>query len=418
MIKDFQTFEELMQTATAYLKSLCYSANSIDTYRTEWRHLALHMQDKGISQFNALVGSQYLSETIGDMEREAMPRSKRNQVRAIMVLSDFVETGAIRKVKSRKQPRQLDGPIGKVMAAYIIQSQKTFQLARSTVQSYNLYLSIFLSYLHSCHISSFAEFNANLIVNFIKSLSEYSIITRHLIILKSNQFLKYLFDRQLLAVDYSKIAPKDAYVRQPKLPSHYSPAEIDQLLGSIDRANPNGKRDYAMLMLVVRLGLRCSDISNLKFDAILWERELILLTQVKTKEKVELPLLPEVGGAIIDYLKYGRPQSDLPYIFLRQIPPYTNMGNNILHGIIKKYLNRSGIKYDDRRHGPHAFRHSLATSLLENETPLPVISGILGHTRTESTMIYLRVDRNSLRKCALEVPEFTVLNIKTKEVEK
>jgi site-specific recombinase XerD len=418
MIKEFQTFDELLQAATAYLKSLCYSANSIDAYRLEWHYLARHLQDKGISQFNATIGSQYLSETIGDMERKAMPRSKRNRVRAIMVLSDFVETGTIRKVKRRQKPKQLDGPIGKLMAAYIIQSQQVFQLASSTVQSYHLYLSVFLSFLNGCHISSFAEFNANLIVNFIKSLSEYSIITRHLIILKTNQFLKHLFDNQLLPADYSKIAPKDAYVRQPKLPSYYSPAEIDQLLGSIDRANPNGKRDYAMLILVVRLGLRCSDIANMTFDTILWERELIILTQIKTKEKVELPLLPEVGDAIIDYLKYGRPQSGLPYIFLRQIPPYTNMNSNILHGIIKKYLNRSGIKYDDRRHGPHALRHSLATSLLGKETPLPVISSILGHTRIESTMIYLRVDNNSLRKCALEVPGFTVLDTKTKEVKK
>jgi site-specific recombinase XerD len=304
------------------------------------------------------------------------------------------------------------------MAEYIIQSQQTFHLAKRTVQSYHLYLSIFLSYLNGCNISSFDEFDANLIVNFIKSLSEYSIITRHLIILKTNQLLKYLLDNQLLTVDYSKIAPKDAYVRQPKLPSYYSPSEIGQLLASIDRANPNGKRDYAMLILVVRLGLRCSDIAHMKFDAILWERELIILTQVKTKEKVELPLLQEVGDAIIDYLKYGRPKSDLPYIFLRQIPPYTNMDNNILYGIVKKYLNRSGIKYDDRRHGPHALRHSLATSLLGREAPLPVISSILGHTRTESTMFYLRVDSNSLRKCALEVPSFTVLDTKTKEVNK
>lgn len=127
------------------------------------------------------------------------------------------------------------------------------------------------------------------------------------------------------------------------------------------------------------------------------------MVQVKTKEKVELPLLQDIGNAIIDYLKYGRPKSGLPFIFLRHIPPYDNMDYNNLNGIVKKYLGMAGINYDERKHGPHSLRHSLATNLLAKETPLPVISSILGHASTESTMEYLRVDVHSLRRCALDV---------------
>ena len=145
----------------------------------------------------------------------------------------------------------------------------------------------------------------------------------------------------------------------------------------------------------------------MKFTNILWERKLISINQQKTKEPIELPLFPEIGNAVIDYLKHGRPQSSLSYIFLRHIPPYDNVCNNLLYGIIKKYLNLSGINYDERRHGPHALRHSLATNLLKKEVTLPVISSVLGHTRSESTIFYLRVDTNSLRRCALEVPVTT-----------
>jgi integrase len=201
--------------------------------------------------------------------------------------------------------------------------------------------------------------------------------------------------------------PKTKYVRQPKLPSYYSPEEVEQLINCIDRSNPNGKRDYAMVLLAARIGLRCSDIANMQFTNILWERELISIKQQKTKDPIELPLFPEIGNAVIDYLKHGRPQSNLPYIFLRHIPPYDNVCNNLLYGIITKYLNLSGIKYDERKHGPHALRHSLATNLLKNEVTLPVISSVLGHSRSESTMFYLRIDTNSLRKCALEVPTIT-----------
>jgi len=159
-----------------------------------------------------------------------------------------------------------------------------------------------------------------------------------------------------------------------------------------------------MILLIVRLGLRCSDVAAMQFSNLQWEDEKIVLSQQKTKAVIELPLFQDLGDAIIDYLKYGRPRSDLPYIFLRLVPPYNNMDNNALYGIMQKYLRLSGIKYDERRHGPHALRHSLATNLLKQNTPLPVISSVLGHENTESTIGYLRVDTESLRKCVLEVP--------------
>ena len=404
MIDQFQTFKELTDKARAYLKSLSYGSQSIDWYSREWLRLGDYMRTNGVQRFDSSIGVQYLAQITGNIEVKALSRRQRNQIRAISVLSDFAETGTIRKAKRRQVPRELNGPIGKVMSDYIVHSNLASGLATSTVQSYHSYLSVFLGYLDSCGITSFEHLDQTSIINFVKYLREYSAITRHLIILKSNQFLKYLYDNQVVPVDYSKIMPKDKYVRQPKLPSYYSPEEVRQLIDCIDRSNPNGKRNYAMILLIVILGLRSSDIANLEFTNIHWEQELISLKQQKTKEPVEFPLFPEIGNAIIDYLKYGRPQSNLPNIFLRHVPPYDTINSSLFYGVVKKYVNLSGIKYDERRHGPHALRHSLATNLLKKEVPLPVISSVLGHTCSESTMFYLRIDTNSLRKCALEVP--------------
>lgn len=128
------------------------------------------------------------------------------------------------------------------------------------------------------------------------------------------------------------------------------------------------------------------------------------MIQKKTKEKIELPLLVEVGNSIIDYLKYGRPVSNLPYIFLRAGQPYDKLEEPTLHSIVSFYLRQAEIdNIDKKKHGPHALRHSLAGILLEKKTPLPVISEVLGHTNTESTKSYLRIDLDSLRQCALEV---------------
>lgn len=407
MINQFKTFDELRDTASAYLKSLSFSSSSVDSYNREWRYLGNYMMAHKIQHYKASVGVQYLADTVGDAECKALPRSQRHRIRAISVLSDFAETGTIRKRKKRQESRQLDGPIGKVMTEYITQAMDTSCLAASTIQSYYLYLSVFLGYLNKCGITSFEHFNQASLLDFANALGEYSIITRHFIVLKTNQFLKYLYNNQILPVDYSRIMPKTKYVRQPKLPSYYSPEEVEKLINCIDRSNPNGKRDYAMVLLAARIGLRCSDIAKMLFTNILWERKLISINQQKTKDHIELPLFPEIGNAIIDYLKHGRPQSSLPYIFLRHIPPYDNVCNNLLYGTLQKYMNLAGIKYDERRHGPHALRHSLATKLQKEEITLPVISSVLGHTSSESTMFYLRVDTNSLRRCALEVPAIT-----------
>lgn len=180
---------------------------------------------------------------------------------------------------------------------------------------------------------------------------------------------------------------------------------MEALIASIDRTSPKGKRDYAMVLITARLGLRATDVCCLAFKNIRWDQSLILLNQQKTDKKIELPLLLEIGEAIIDYLKYGRPESELPYIFLQVNSPYDRLNRSTLHSIISLYLRRAGIQYKNKRkHGPHALRHSLAGVLLQNKIPVPVISEVLGHKNTESTRYYLRIDLNSLRQCALEVP--------------
>jgi len=147
MINQFKTFGELSDTAAAYLKSLSYSSSSVDSYTREWRYLNHYMKAHKIQHYNASVGVQYLADKVGDVERKALPRNQRNRIRAISVLSDFAETGTIRKRKKKQEPRQLDGPIGKVMTEYIVQAKYASGLASSTVQSYHLYLSVLLGYV-------------------------------------------------------------------------------------------------------------------------------------------------------------------------------------------------------------------------------------------------------------------------------
>ena len=178
-----------------------------------------------------------------------------------------------------------------------------------------------------------------------------------------------------------------------------------RMLDSIDRANQIGKRDYAILLMVTQLGLRDSDIQNLKFENLLWKECRIRLIQTKTKRHLELPLNEEIGCAIIDYLKYGRPKQDKSdYVFIRHRAPYGKCGN--YYHIMKSRLSKAGVPFDrDKSHGLHTLRHTLATRLLEQDIPVQTISEILGHARVDSTKAYLQIDIEGLRKCAMNPDE-------------
>jgi len=223
-------------------------------------------------------------------------------------------------------------------------------------------------------------------------------------------FFHYLYEKGVCPTDYSYDIPTDSKARLAKLPDTYSTDDIRRLLESVDRSNPKGIRNYAILLVFAETGLRSSDVCGLKFEHILWEKNLISLVQYKTGMPVDVPLLPMVGNAVIHYLKYARHESSLPNVFLTLNAPYRPLTVPQMRNIVLEYLQKSGVAEEKpkMKKGPHALRHSLAGRLLDNHTPLPVISGILGHVSSETTAVYLGIDINSLRQCALEVPECRV----------
>ena len=159
-----------------------------------------------------------------------------------------------------------------------------------------------------------------------------------------------------------------------------------------------------MMLLATRLGLRASDIAHLAFHNISWGNSTIRLSQFKTGKMIELPLLTEIGDAIIDYLKYGRKKSESPEIFLYTRAPFTTMTNAAVSSALGSLVDSSKVVTTGRKHGAHAMRHSLVSRFLENKVSIPVISEALGHQSTNTTMSYLRIDTDSLRQCALDVP--------------
>ena len=183
-----------------------------------------------------------------------------------------------------------------------------------------------------------------------------------------------------------------------------------KLLSVIDRGNPSGKRDYAIILLVARLGIRVGDVNRLKFENIDWSKNCISFVQKKTHSPVCLPLLRDVGWAIIDYVQNGRPKIDSPYIFLTHVPPFKNYSDdNHLYATVEKYLILTDIQNrPSKKRGMHSLRHTLANQLQENKETLHTISSALGHTSPDSASAYVKTDIELLRECALNLTEVEI----------
>jgi len=177
-------------------------------------------------------------------------------------------------------------------------------------------------------------------------------------------------------------------------------------LEAVDRSSAKGKRDYAILLLACRLGMRVGDIRTLKLDQLHWDDSTIELTQSKTGGPLRLPLTNEMGEALIDYLKSGRPQTAHREVFLKVNPPFAPFTGNNLHHIVTYWRLLAGIRFrTPQKRGIHSLRHTLATRLLQKGTPFTTIAEILGHTSLESTRIYAKADVEALRSVALDPEE-------------
>ena len=216
------------------------------------------------------------------------------------------------------------------------------------------------------------------------------------------EMLCFLAAAGMLTADYSTLVPR--IHRHINLPSTYDKDELQAVLAAVNTLTSIGKRDYAILLLASRLGIRAGDIANLTFDAIDFKQDRLYFVQEKTKNPIELTLLPEIKQALKDYIENGRPKSSSDHIFLSVKNPYRVIDRTLVHAITTQYMRKAGVDYAGKKHGPHSLRASLATAMVNNGMPYDATRKILGHESPESIKHYAALDVENLRKCAIKVP--------------
>lgn len=356
------------------------------------------MKERSIAEFSIQVGEDFMNSPLPFNS----PTYRRAFRRSVAVLSDFLLHGHVRRRIVNRVNYELSGEIGSTAESFIA-SQAELRRSILTLNEHRRVLSYFVQYLSLKSIQATSGITEELVLSFLGSVQNCKDKFLNTIRL----FCRYLYKQKLVTRNIEYVIGRNSPLQREKIPSIYTPDEVREIEGVVDRSSPVGKRDYALLLLATRLGLRSSDIAGLVFSNLDWDKNLIRLNQFKTKREIELPLLPDIGEAIINYLQNSRPVSLAKNVFLSACAPFRPINRLIINGAISRIIIASKVDIGNRKFGPHALRHTLATRLLEKGTPLPVISEALGHTNSQTTMTYLRVDLNNLQHCSLEVPIVT-----------
>lgn len=381
-----------------------YSADSMYRYRRILKELN---EIAGEEYYAPKICAEFLVDKIiqadGFVEKGTHSKKQMYYLRTIRILEDMYYFGDIFHRNFFKGaitwPKTYVNQITHYKN-YLVNNQISKRhLRRNEIVIFN-----FVKYISSQNIETFGDIKGNNINGFINIQIGISARTLSVKLSILKNFLKFLYLNGYINNPLSDAFPKIRISSRKTLPKIWSKEDIHRILDEIDTGNPTGKRNYAIILLIARTGLRIGDVRNLKLSDIDWKNHSITLIQKKTSEPLSLPLSEDAGWAIIEYLKNGRPVSEYTNVFLRHLAPFIPFSSNYnIYEMVVRHVRKAGIATDKEACGVHSLRHTLASELLKNHVELKTISEILGHKSIETTRNYLRINTDALSLCALDV---------------
>jgi len=262
----------------------------------------------------------------------------------------------------------------------------------------------FLRFLEDCGKTELELMTADDVKQFLTHKAQSSKNSMKHTIERMTRFFFFLNSTKITDVKADRHLAMPAR-RHVKLLPCFMEGEVSSILAAVDASTSVGKRDFAILLLAARLGLRCSDILGLKLSDIDWRKGEIQVLQSKTGTYEQLPLMQDVGDAIADYIIEVRPQCDNPYIFLRSRMPHDRLKTGT--DIIGRYLPKTSIAHEagDGK-SFHALRRSVGTRLVKANIPLPTVAQVLMHNDIDSSKRYISLNDEALRICCLDISEY------------
>lgn len=384
--------ENLYEQLTAILQDEQYSPSTIQLYQEHVKRIKKFMSSKGISFYSPVVAEQYYQEEVEPKDYHvATKRCFRTVIRRL----NDIYSGLGFVYSTPRKELSVPERFQTVKENYLDHCRKIGNRPL-TLKCKERVLHEFLSYLGKVGLTRLQDIMGSDITEFILILSNKEFYP------ELRGFLRYLLIQGYIEKDFSTLVPR--YNRGIRIPETYDISEISAVENSVDRTVSPGKRDYAMLLLASRLGMRAGDIASLELNSLDFENQRIRFTQNKTGGYSDLYMISEIKEALLDYISTERPISSSDNVFLKSFAPYKEISYSVVSFAIKKHMIRSGIDISKKKHGPHSLRASLASSMVNDGVSYESVRKVLGHDSQNAIKHYARLDIQLLRKCALKCP--------------
>jgi site-specific recombinase XerD len=335
-------------------------------------------------------------------------RHRRRQLRpgpgdtaALRHLLEFLRDEGVIAAEPLAAPRLT--PAERSVHGYVQYLRDARALASATITNYAPFIQAFLTDRFGAGPVRLAHLTAGDVVRFVQRRAPRLHLKRAKLLTSAlRSFLRYARYQGAVTLDLAAAVPAVANWSMPSIPRAIGDEQVRQLLASIDRRTAMGRRDYAIVLLLARLGLRANEVAGLELEDINWEAGQVSV-RGKRGHRTVLPLPTDVGAAMAAYLRHGRPPSPSRRVFLRSKAPIRGfLGQCAIGSVIRHRLHRAGIAAPTT--GAHQFRHALATRMLRHGASLTEIGEVLRHRSPQTTMVYAKVDLHALRTLALPWP--------------
>lgn len=394
---------EVAEGVLAEAMRIGLAAGSIRYYRSCCRTVIRFCRSRGIDRLTERAVRDFLAAMDDRVSRcEIRSALRSNLEKTARMMLEFQQSGAV-VWKRRRPASSLSASTTVVLSVFAGYVQK--ELAPGSVRLVVGEARGFMSYLDRVG-RSLESVSVDDVRAFLVEARPRHASGMGNTVWAIKRFFQFLNDQGVTALKVDAMLARVGPRRTRVLPC-FTPEEANRIVTVIESASPRGKRDYAMVRLALSTGLRCCDIVSLRLDEIDWHCDEIRLVQNKTSAPLTLPLSPEVGNAIADWLLQGRPECGAPEVFVRLYAPFTKLTGPTGALVMHRWLAAAGVSH--RAHDGktfHALRRTTGTRLIESGAELALTAQVLGHASVDSSRRYIALAYESLRDCALPLDSF------------
>jgi integrase/recombinase XerD len=374
-----RTISQLARGALEELEKQCYAKVTLTHYRQAFGRIERYSAKTGESFLSDGLTKSYLLDDYGwDMNCNIAPSAHIiNQLRAIRLLACYEESG---RIPGRSSHSKVPPTCFKNHYDLYLSECSSRGLSDETVAGRSSDICNLLVHARSKGLTAVAEIDTTFLDEYLYTCSGRMPGAMPRVLSSLRCFLRSIFSNGVIPNDLSLFIPSASRYPTKPVQKLWTKEEVNALLGFVDRSDSKGKRDYALILLMVRYGMRVGDILNLKLTDVDWGAMVIRFRQEKTSVMNVLPILDGVGWALADWITNARPkQATTTHVFTRLTAPYCGM--KALDTVFSSRMVTAGISRSGCGNaGPHSLRHALASNMLAKQVPLPVITAVLGHS--------------------------------------